>query len=210
MRKAWIALLGGLVASLAISGCDGGEPTLTEYVDEVNVLVADARSQYEELVGNDNGAILFAEDEQLSDYTPADLARLLVLVGDLGAEVLDTAQALDPPELIADLHNMWFEVEDDSFTRAQAALAARAGTAADWYELSDTPEMAAYRDAVARDKAACVEFQATLDATEERGAFADAPWVPAELKEVVNVLLGCDGYPEDPQNMFRPPEQSAP
>ena len=210
MRNAWHALAGSLIASIAIGGCGGGELSLTEYVDEVNELVADARSQYEELIASGEGDVLWAEGEALLNYTPGDLHVMLERIAVLGDEVLDEARALEPPELVADLHDMWFEVEGDGFTDAQQALATRAGTAADWYELSDTPEMAAYRDALAADKAACVEFQATLDATEDRGVFADTPWVPGELREVVDVLLGCEAYPENPQNVFRPPEQSAP
>lgn len=39
-------------------------------------------------------------------------------------------------------------------------LAARAGIAADWYELFESPEMAAYRNALAADNQVCAEFQA--------------------------------------------------
>ena len=35
-------------------------------------------------------------------------------------------------------------------------------------------------------------LQAKLDATAARGAYADTPWVPGELKEVVDAFLGCD------------------
>ncbi len=41
-------------------------------------------------------------------------------------------------------------------------------------------------------------------ATEARGAFADTPWLPGELKEIVSALLGCDVYPEHPEDTFGP------
>ena len=202
------AVLAVLVLVVAVGACGGDELTLTEYVDEVNALVANARSQYEEMVAEGDGELLFAQGEELLDYTPQDLHALLERIAVLGDEVLGEARALEPPELIADLHDFWFEVDDEGFTKAQQALAVRAETAADWYELSDTTEMAAYREALVADKAACIEFQAKLDATEERGAFEDTPWVPGELKEVVNVLLGCEGYPENPEDSFLPPPRS--
>ena len=79
-----------------------------------------------------------------------------------------------------------------------------------WEELSETPEMAAYRTAVAVDKQACFDFQDELDATERRGVFTETPWVPGELKEVVEAVLGCASFPENPQDMFLPPPTSAP
>lgn len=188
-----------------VAGCGGGESSLTEYVDEVNAIVADARSEYEELLSGPEGGLIMAEGEALLAYTPEDLGRLLERIGELGEDVLDEARALDPPEQIEELHDTWFEVDDPSFTDAQAALAERALTATDWHELSDSSEMTAYRSALRADKEACVEFQATLDATEARGVFADTPWIPGELQEIVDVLLGCEGYPEDPDDVYRPP-----
>ena len=44
-----------------------------------------------------------------------------------------------------------------------------------------------------------------LDATAERAEFADAPWLPAELKEVVDAVLGCTVFPENPEDLYRPP-----
>ena len=54
------------------------------------------------------------------------------------------------------------------------------------------------------------DFQAELDPTEERGVFADTLWIPGELKEVVEVVLGCEGYPDDPDDVYRPPATSTP
>ena len=54
-------------------------------------------------------------------------------------------------------------------------------------------------------------LQAELDATVERGVFADTPWIPSELKEVVDIVLGCDGFPEHPEDVYRyPPPTSSP
>ncbi len=79
-----------------------------------------------------------------------------------------------------------------------------------WEELSESPEMAAYRAALAADKQVCTDIEAQLDATAERGAFADVPWIPGELKEVVAGVLSCEVYPEHPEDMFRPLPTSTP
>ena len=72
--------------------------------------------------------------------------------------------------------------------------------------------MAAYRAAIAEGKQVCTGFQADLDATAERGVFTDTPWVPGELKEVVEAVLGCQWFPEHPEDVYRypPPPTSTP
>jgi hypothetical protein len=118
------------------------------------------------------------------------------------------AAAIEPPEQVAAFHNFYFATS--KFTAARETLAARAATAADWEELSESPEMAAYRAAIAEDKQACTDFEAEMDATAERGVFADVPWFPSELSEVVEGVLGCEGYPERPEDVYRPPPTSTP
>ena len=49
----------------------------------------------------------------------------------------------------------------------------------------------------------CAEFQAKLDSTAARGVFADTPWIPSEMKEVVDAVIGCDTIPEDVDDVFR-------
>ena len=71
--------------------------------------------------------------------------------------------------------------------------------------------MEAYRAAIAEGKDACTDLQAKLDATEERGEFADVPWIPNEMQEVVERLLGCVWFPEHPENVYRyPPPPDSP
>ncbi len=112
--------------------------------------------------------------------------------------------AIDPPEPVAALHHLFFDF-DSEFISAQEALAVRAGAASDWQELSDSPEMAAYRAALADDKQACVDAQSEVNAIgEQREVFAETPWIPGELKELFEVALGCDGYPEHPEDVYRP------
>jgi hypothetical protein len=195
----------GAFVALLISACGGGEMTLTEYVDSLNPIVEQARQQYEELAASTESGVLAAEQDQLSEFTPQDLQAALVHVRQIEALVDEATSAIDPPEQVAELHRLFFDF-DSEFILAQEALAARAGTAVDWNELSNTPEMAAYRIALAEDKQGCIDAQAHLNAIgEQREAFAETPWIPADLKEVFEVALGCDGYPKHPEDVYRPP-----
>ncbi len=189
-----------LSVALLVGACGGGEMTLTEYVDRLNAVIAEAIPQGEALFADPRGAVM-AEGAQLSNFTPQDLQFALGEVEEIEVAISDAVTDIDPPAAVAEFHNLYF---DTRYSTAREALAARAGTATDWEELSDTPEMAAYRTAVAEDKQTCIDFQADMDATDERGAFADTPWLPSELKEIVSALLGCDVYPQHPEDMFRP------
>ena len=68
--------------------------------------------------------------------------------------------------------------------------------------------MEAYRAALARAKQWCIDLDARFDATAQREVFADTPWLPGEMKEVVEAVLGCEGYPEHPEDVYRPPPTS--
>ena len=204
MRR--FVLLGAGVA-LSVSACGGGEVSLSEYAEELTTLMEEAIEQGEELTASGTGAVLVAEGAQLDEFTPKDLQAALERVKAMEQRIRAGADAIEPPEALADLHRLMF---DTRFAMALEPLAARSGTAATWEELSQTPEMAAYREAVTVDKQACLDIQAELDATAERGIFSDNPWLPDELKEVIDVLLGCATFPENPQNLYRPTSASTP
>ena len=192
---------------LTASGCGGGEMSLTEYVDELNAINGGALQQYQELIASPQGEVLVAEAAQITDFTPQDLQAGLEQVIGIAVEVKEAADAIKPPQQIADLHHRLF---DDKFTFYEEALAARAGTAADWGELSESPEMEAYRAAMTEDKQACIDVQAELDTTADRGDFADTPWIPSEMKEIVDAVLGCAFFPENPEDLYRYPPSSSP
>ena len=199
LRRVWAGV--GLV--LMVAACGGGEMSLTDYVEHINATVNRASQQYSDLVTSPQGAVLVAEGAHLTDFTPQDLQVALGRVREIEAEVEEAVDAIEPPEQVADLHDFLFDFDDD-FISSQEALAARAGTAADWEEFSESPEMAAYRAALARDKQECAESQAELNTiAERREIFADEPWIPGELKEIFEAVLGCEGYPEHPEDVYR-------
>lgn len=202
-------LLGICMAVIvAASGCGGGEMSLNEYVERIDAIFARGQQQYQEVVESPQGMVLIVgqgshlglddQDAQLTDFTPQDLHVALERVAEIQAEALEAAAAIEPPEQIAELHALYFR------ELPIAELAARAGIAADWDELSESPEMAAYRAGLAADNEVCVDFQVKLDATAERKVFADTPWIPSELKEIVDYALGCSSLIEHPEDAYRP------
>ena len=201
MGRAWTGFW--LTIIVISGGCGGGsELSLAEYVEAFNTLTDPASQQYADLVASPQGDVLVAEGDQLADFTPQDLGNALELVGKIEAEVLVAAGKIKAPDQVAEFHEFFFATS--SFTPAREALAARAATAVDWAELSDSPEMAAYRLALAEDKLACATFENEMDAAAEGQVFTDVPWFPSELSEQIERVLGCESFPENPEDMYRP------
>jgi hypothetical protein len=202
LRRVWAGICLALVA--AACGGGGGEVSLTDYVGHINIAVDQAALEYFELVASPQGKVLVAEAEQLTDFTPQDLQAALEHVREIEAEFEHAVNDIEPPEEVADLHRLLFDFDSD-FISAQEALAVRAGTAENWEELSASPEMAAYRTALTEDKQHCSDTEAEMNAiADRREVFADTPWIPGELKDVVEAVLGCTGYPEHPEDLYRP------
>jgi len=201
LRRLWIGLC---LVLLLVGACGGAESPLTDYVESLNVIVEEARLEYEALVESPEGGVLVADPGELAGFTPQDLRIAFEKVRIIEAGVEEATAAIDPPPQVAELHHAFFDF-DSQFIASQEALAVRAGSALDWVELSETPEMAAYRAALAKDKQECIAAQAEVNAiAEQRESFADTPWIPAELKEVFEVAFGCDGYPAHPEDVYRP------
>jgi hypothetical protein len=184
--------IAGVGVALALVGCGGGELSLTAYVDRLNAI-------------NDRmvpkAQVLISELEQSA--TPRDVHATMERMVALRIESVQATEALDPPEQVADLHELFVGWEK-RLLPIEEGLMTRAGTVVGWEELFESDEVSAYRAALVEGKQVCVEFQMRLDATKERGVFADTPWIPGELSEVVEARLGCDLFPEEPENVFRP------
>ena len=99
--------------------------------------------------------------------------------------------ALDPPDSIAEVHQLFDDALDRGLMAAEA-LAAVAETASSPEEARQTPEYAAYVAANAEGSGrVCLDALAKLDelaASSE--AFADQPWV-SDLAITVRVTFNC-------------------
>jgi len=186
--------------ALFLTGCGGGEMSLTEYVDVINAAAAKA---------SDRATQLTAQGVLAEDLTPPEVqAGLHRALEEIRIPLQGTVDDVEPPEEVAHLHSLLWSWHAE-FIRTETALAAQFGVTPDteegWTTLSDSPEMAAYRASIAEGKQVCIDFQAQLDATAERGVFEDVPWLPSELSEVVTAALGCEAFPEDPSSIYRYP-----
>ena len=195
--------------AVAAASCGSGELSMSDYTERVGTVVDRASRQYGDLVASPQGAVLIAEPEQIGDFSPRDLQTALEHVRQIEAEVEESIDAIEPPEQVAEFHDRFFTF-GEGFISAQEALAAKAGNAADWEELSESSEMSAYRAALAKDRQDCFDFRAELRTiAEQRGNLSETPWIPSDLKEVFSVFLGCDGYPENPNDVYRPAQDPA-
>jgi len=200
MQRSVPALLG---IALLLGGCGGGEMSMTEYGERIDAAAAEAGQRADELFGD---AVWTA------DATPRQLQALLERgLREIRIPLQETVDGIDPPAQITVLHDLMWDWHSD-FISVEEALAARVGETGDsvegWTALSESPEVAAYRSAIGEGKQICDGFQARLDATAAGGAFADTPWIPREMQEVVEAALGCQWFPEDPEDVYRYPPAS--
>lgn len=173
------ALVVGCLAVMLV-GCGGGGASLTEYAETLEALVSEMSGQLE------------AGDVRMSTGTPTieDAREVLTGALDVRAEFQEGLTALDPPGVVADIHTDLVDLHARIIT-AQEVFAAQAETATGLEELDQSEEAQDYRATVAEAVSLCQELQAKIDATAVHAAFADVPWVPGDLKEVVEVTFGC-------------------
>lgn len=140
-------LLSLFVLVLLASGCEGsGELSLTEYVEQTNVLAERASREGEAIVG---------DAQRVSEFTPQILQDGLERGVALRTTLQEAVDGIEPPDQIADLHNLMWDWHEQ-FIPIEAALAVRAGatehTEEGWNGFSDSAEMVAYRMALANGK----------------------------------------------------------
>lgn len=166
-----------------MTACGGGTLTLTEYATEVESLVAAMASSFDTI------------DTEWEAQTPtAEGARVY---WDRRLEIredfLAGVRSLNPPEEVESQH----ETALDLFGRiaaADEALAARVATyetIMDHWEWVGTPEGHAAEAVLAEVYSFCRASQEEYDATADRQALEDVPWIPPEMQQVVKVAFGC-------------------
>ncbi|MBT8203457.1 MAG: hypothetical protein HKN74_07420 [Acidimicrobiia bacterium] len=180
--KGAAAVVFGL-AALTLTGCSGETLTVSEYATRTESLVATMVDDFAALDGRWEsqpptlvGALDYWED------------RLAIR-----AAFLSGVESLDPPVDIAPMHDRAVDIFA-RITRADQAIADRVQT---WTKLHghwdwvDTPEGRASDAILEEVYAFCRASQADFDATADRSALQDVPWIPSEMTEVVSVAYGC-------------------
>jgi hypothetical protein len=164
--------------------CGGrGRLSVSEYADEIEQLIATLASRFDALEAEWSTQEPTIEGAQ--SYWESRLA--------VRADLLDAVRALNPPDELIDLN----ETALGLFTRvsdAEIALAARVATYDDAAELEgmwDTPEGQVALAALEDVYILCRATQAEFDATKDREAFGSVPWIPPEMKEIIQVAFGC-------------------
>jgi hypothetical protein len=162
-----------------IAACGGGNLSLTEYSERAGSMALVMLDEFDVL-----------EAEWASATTVEDGKEVLDRAVVIRTDFQNGLTELDPPEAFADLHADLGEHLGRILAAAEA-WAVRADTADSLDELQTSSEALAYWNLDAEMRPLCLELQARLDATAERAIFADVPWIPSEMKEVVAVVMGC-------------------
>ncbi len=168
-----------VVTGLLLGAC-GGSMSLTEYAEALEASGADASSRFDRV-----NAALTGPDANLADAQSA-VKEGVVIGNDLHADL----RALDPPDELADLHEVLLELHRDVLA-AQQEWAESVDTAQSVIEILDSPQAQATLSSNASALAACRRIQNALDQTAARVVFDDVPWLPSTLSETIEVALGC-------------------
>jgi hypothetical protein len=173
-----------VVAGLLLASCGGGDLSLAEYNTEGLALGAAMEERIYVLDAEWDSQTATVEDvwtywdERIEAYEAA----------------LEGFEALEPSAEVAELHRTGM----DLFTKlvaAESALATRvasfdtATVPEQWWDTAEGEAVGAVEEEI---YSFCLVFQAMYDRTVERVALSDVPWIPAQMKEVVQVDIGCE------------------
>lgn len=172
----------GIALGILLVSCGGNELSLPDYVEEMNEIVVDGRRQIEPLY-----------EEYTRSGAPGveDVRALLEAEVAIRLGIQERVVGLEPPAQVADLHEALVEWHATAIA-AERALSARAAEAAAWGVLEQSGEAGAYDSVMSAGLTVCHALQAKLDDTALRSNLADTPWIPGDLREVVDAFLGCD------------------
>jgi hypothetical protein len=184
MQNARAAAVVAIVAiALTMTSCGDGTPTLAEYAEDVERAMAQMRVRIvatDEALNRPSSSL--AEEEAIWRERVAAREEFLVAL-----------KTIDPPDEAAEIH-----AEAEQIVRRLADAEAAVGDQIGEYDelvqlegLGTTPALGAFIDVNEEATTICLAAQGKFDETRDREALADVPWIPGELKEVVEVLFGC-------------------
>ena len=136
-------LMAGLGVGLLPSACGGGSLTLTEYVDRLNAV--------NDLVVP-QAAALISDLEQAT--TPGEAGAVMEQMAALRVESLEATEALEPPQSIADLHQLFMGWEK-RLVPIELSFASRAEVVSGWEEFFESGAIAAQQVRARAGQVAC-------------------------------------------------------
>jgi hypothetical protein len=182
-RTMKLTMILAICLAILLPGCGSAEPTLSEYAEELEVLVTTMNRKITVLDSNLESEPLTIEGTQ--NYFEDKIAAR--------DELLEGFRSIEPPEEAADMHAASLDILG-KLTNAERTLAQQADgieTADELSELWNT-QAGLTADAVDEEaRAFCATAQAQFDSTRNRADVFEGPWIPSELKEVVQVFFGC-------------------
>jgi hypothetical protein len=182
---------GGSVRSIVVAtcvvllaACGSGEPTVSEYAEQVEAHTTELFGTLDELT----------IEGTFASPTVAEIHAVYRGVAAAFHHLHDGLEDAEPPGDLAELHAAALEMSA-RLVYAGDAMAQRTEAVqseAEFGELFTSPEALAVEEARVEIITFCLERQAEFDATADRETFADTPWIPPEMQEVVLVAFGCE------------------
>lgn len=169
--------------ALLVVGCGDSEPTMSEYATEVERLLLTMNGEIDALDAEIAGQTSTLED--VREFWGAKLAAR--------REFVEGLESVEPPEEAVEMHKSALGIIK-RLTAVDEAVAELVGTMESDAELAtllESPEFLATEVVDAEAIAMCQAAQGDFDATADGDVFADVPWIPSELREVVIVFFGC-------------------
>jgi hypothetical protein len=170
-----------VATGLVVVACSSSS-SLTEFAEELDDLVSTMNQ------GLDVADASLGEEPSLEVMRAYVIDRL-----ELRNDFLDAFRALDSPEEIEDLYETALAIIS-RLVAAETELAdfvMEAETAEVARTVWDSPAGDAARAVDIESLAICDAAQASIDATQDRDAFSDTPWIPPEMKEVIEITFKC-------------------
>ncbi len=168
---------------LLVAGCGDGELSMADYATQV-----------ESLLTSMNGRIDALDVEERSQTSTLESARNFWETKVVARqEFIDGLESIEPPEEAAEMHGaaLGLVTRLKDADEAVAELVGMMETERELRLLDESAEFLATEVVDEEALALCRAAQAEFDSTADREVFGDTPWIPSELREVIDVAFGC-------------------
>ena len=178
-----------VIAGLLLVSCGGDDLSLAEYNTEGLALGATMEERIYELDAELDPQTATVED--VRTYWDQRIEAY--------GKALEGYEALQPAAEAAELHGKGMELFTE-LVAAESALATRVisfdtvTSPEQWWNTAEGEAVGAVEEEI---YSFCLIFQAMYDRTMERITLSDVPWIPAQMKEIVQVDIGCETVRRD-------------